>query len=226
MHLVTTAPAAATPTDGVAGWVVSVMETLGEPGAGLLVALENLFPPLPSEIILPLAGFSASIGTLNLVSAVFWTTLGSLVGAWALYGLGAWLGRERLHRIVDRMPFVDLGDMIKAEEWFVRHGHASIFLGRLVPVVRSLISIPAGIERMPLLMFSIFTVVGSGLWNSALILAGYALGENWPVVEQYVGYFQYLVIAVVVALVVWYVVTRVRRRRAGAADGSERVGER
>lgn len=214
LHLAT---ASAPPTDGFSGWVNNVMGTLGEPGAGLLVALENLFPPLPSEVILPLAGFYASLGTLNLASAIFWTTLGSLVGAWALYGLGAWLGRDRLLRIVDKMPFVDVADMLKAEAWFTKHGYPSIFIGRLVPIVRSLISIPAGLVKMPFLLFSIFTVIGSGLWNSALILAGYALGENWHVVEKYVGYFQYVVIAAVLVLGVWYVVTRVRKHRSRTA---------
>ena len=114
MGLSTTLLAAATPTDGFTGWVVRVMEMLGEPGAGLLVALENLFPPIPSEVILPLAGFSASVGTLNLYWAIVCTTIGSLVGAWCLYGLGVWLGRDRLLRLIDWMPLVDVEDMLKA----------------------------------------------------------------------------------------------------------------
>lgn len=212
--LPTTLPAAATPTDGFTGWIVQVMDTLGAPGAGLLVALENLFPPIPSELILPLAGFSASLGTLNIYATIVWTTLGSLVGAWALYGLGVWLGRDRLMRIIDRMPLVDVEDMITAESWFNRHGRSAVLFGRVIPMVRSLISIPAGLERMNPLSFSLYTLIGSGVWNTLLIMAGYLLGENWAVVEDYVGYLQYVVIAVVVVFVIWYVVRQVRKHRA------------
>ena len=134
---------------GVADWAVSVMETIGAPGAGLAIALENLFPPLPSEVILPLAGFTASQGNFSLVAALIWTTLGSVIGAWALYGLGAWLGRRRMRALVSKVPLVDLEDVDKVEAWFNRHGAKAVFFGRMIPIFRSLISIPAGIERMP-----------------------------------------------------------------------------
>lgn len=223
MGLSTTLLASATPTDGFTGWVVSVMETLGESGAGLLVALENLFPPIPSEVILPLAGFSASVGTLNVYWAIICTTIGSLVGAWCLYGLGVWLGRDRLLRIIDWMPLVDVADMLKAEDWFNRHGREAVLFGRVIPIVRSLISIPAGLERMNPVSFTIYTVIGSGVWNTALVMAGFVLGENWSAVEGYVAYFQYVVIAVVLAFVVWYVVRQLRKPRGAAAEGSDEL---
>lgn len=204
---------AATPTDGMAGWAISVMEALGSPGVAVLVALENLFPPIPSEIILPLAGFTASLGSLSLVGAIVWATIGSTVGAWALYAVGRALGRDRMIRIIDAMPLVDVDDMLKAEEVFNRHGKSAVFFGRLMPIVRSLISIPAGLERMPLFMFTVLTLLGSGLWNTILILAGYLLGEQYHVVESYVGYLQWVVIAAIVGVVVWYVWRALRRRR-------------
>jgi membrane protein DedA with SNARE-associated domain len=199
---------------GFADWAVGVMETLGAPGAGLVIAIENLFPPLPSEVILPLAGFTASRGSFGLVEAIVFTTLGSVVGAWALYGLGAWLGRSRVRAIVNKMPLMSADDFDKTEVWFAKHGPKAVFFGRMVPLFRSFISLPAGVERMNPLLFTGLTAAGSLIWNSIFVVAGFYLGENWHLVEQYAGVFQKIVIAVVVALVVWFVVTRVRSIRS------------
>jgi membrane protein DedA with SNARE-associated domain len=202
----------------VGDWAVGLMELLGAPGAGVAVALENVFPPLPSEVILPLAGFTASQGTLVLWHVIVWTTIGSVAGALLLYGLGAWLGRERLHRIADRMPLVSVDDVVKAEEWFYRHGEQAVLIGRLVPIVRSLISIPAGVERMRLSRFVLWTTLGSGVWNTLLVSAGYWLGEQWHRVEEGVGYFQKLVIVALALLVALWVVRKVRQLRAQRRD--------
>jgi membrane protein DedA with SNARE-associated domain len=202
------------PTGGVAGWAVDLMETLGAPGAGLAVALENLFPPLPSEVILPLAGFAAARGDLGLVSAIVFTTLGSVVGALALYGVGAVLGRERTRGLAARLPLIKVEDVDKAEAWFVKHGPKAVLIGRLVPVVRSLISVPAGVERMRVPRFLVLTALGSLVWNSALIVAGYQLGEKWHVVESSIGFFQWAVIAAAVAAVGWFVTVKLRARRS------------
>lgn len=198
---------------GVAAWAVDIMEALGGPGAGLIIALENLFPPLPSEVILPLAGFTASQGTFSLTGAIAWTTLGSVVGALALYLLGAALGRDRFRALWRRMPLVNMDDLDRTEAWFGRHGGKAIFFGRMIPIFRSLISIPAGIERMPLLKFAALTLLGSAIWNTIFVVAGYQLGENWDVVEGYAGIFQKVVIVVVALLLVWWVVRRLRARR-------------
>ena len=203
--------------DGLAGWVVDVMEAIGAPGAGLLVALENLFPPLPSEVILPLAGFTASQGNFSLAGAIFWTTLGSVVGAIALYWIGVALGRRRLRVIVDKMPLVDLEDLDRTEAWFERHGKATVFFGRMVPIFRSLISIPAGIERMSFPLFVVLSAVGSLIWNTIFVVAGYFLGENWHIAEQYAGVFSRIVVIAVLAFLIWWVVRRVRRNRRGRA---------
>jgi len=199
---------------GFADWAVGVMETLGAPGAGLVIAIENLFPPLPSEVILPLAGFTASRGSFGLIEAIAFTTLGSIVGAWVLYALGAWLGRGRVRAIVNKLPLMSAEDFDKTEVWFAKHGTKAVFFGRMVPLFRSFISLPAGVERMNLLVFTGLTAAGSLIWNSIFVIAGFYLGENWHLVEAYAGVFQKIVIAVVVALVAWFVVARVRSIRS------------
>lgn len=206
---------------GVADWAVGVMEAIGAPGAGLAIALENLFPPLPSEIILPLAGFTASQGNFSMAAALFWTTLGSVVGALALYGLGAWLGRDRMRRLVSKVPLVDLEDVDKVEAWFERHGYKAVFFGRMIPLFRSLISIPAGIERMHLLTFTALTTAGSLIWNAIFIVAGFYLGESWHVVEAYAGVFQKIVIAAVIIAAVWFITSKIRSARRKPVSGTD-----
>ncbi|MHA7285008.1 DedA family protein [Arthrobacter sp. MDT3-44] len=210
---------ATTTSDGsalgsVTDWAVNLMETIGAPGAGLAIALENLFPPLPSEVILPLAGFTASRGNFSLFEAILWTTLGSVVGAYALYLLGAWLGRDRMRRLVSRVPLIDIEDVDKVEAWFNRHGYRAVFFGRMIPLFRSLISIPAGIERMPVGKFLLLTTAGSLMWNTIFVLAGFYLGENWHVVEQYANTFQKIVIVAVVLFAAYFVFSKIRKHRA------------
>ncbi len=197
----------------IAGWAVSVMEALGAPGAGLLIALENLFPPLPSEVILPLAGFAASQGELSLTAALLWTTAGSVVGAVVLYWIGALIGRDRLRRIVARVPLLRLSDVDKTEAWFARHGTKAVLFGRFVPIFRSLISVPAGVERMRFGVFLLYTTLGSAIWNTVFVVAGYVLGENWHVIEESVGVYSKLVLGVVALVTAAFVVTRMRRNR-------------
>ncbi|WP_344589558.1 DedA family protein [Actinomadura vinacea] len=217
-----TAAAAATggeaPAGGIAGWATDLMEKLGALGAGLAIALENIFPPLPSEVILPLAGFTAAQGKMNLVAALVCTTLGSVIGALALYGIGAGIGRDRIRRIVDRLPLVKLEDLDKTEAWFNRHGTKAVFFGRMIPIFRSLISVPAGVERMPLPVFLLFTTLGSAIWNTAFVMAGYGLGDQWHKVEEYVGVYSKIVLAVAAVAALAFVALRVvkSRRKAGA----------
>ena len=205
---------------GVAGWAVDLMETLGGPGAGLAIAAENLFPPIPSEVILPLAGFTASQGSFTLAEALFWTTAGSVVGAYVLYLLGVLLGRDRMRAIWDRLPLVKMSDLDKTEAWFERHGKKTVFFGRMIPIFRSLISIPAGIERMPPLVFGGLTLAGSLIWNSIFVLAGYYLGENWERVEPYADGFQKIVIVLVLIAICWWVVHRVREQARAKSPGA------
>ncbi len=189
-------------------WVTDVVDRLGYVGVALLVALENLFPPIPSEIILPFAGFVARDGDAAIVGMILAATVGSLVGAWVLYGVAAWIGPERLERfLVKRGKWFRLtpADIAKSERWFDRRAGAAVLICRCVPLVRSLISIPAGFRRMPFARFSIYTVVGSVVWNAALISAGYALRDNWEDVEPVIGVMQWLVIAAIVGAIGWFV---------------------
>jgi membrane protein DedA with SNARE-associated domain len=157
-----------------------------------------------------------------LVAAIAWATVGSLVGALVLYLLGALWGRERVCATAERVPLLSARDVERAVDWFERHGRSAIFLGRLVPGVRSFISIPAGVERMPLLEFSVFTTAGSLVWNSALILAGYELGSQWHRVESYVGDITSAIYAAIGIAVLYYVLRRVRRR--STKSPARRVG--
>jgi membrane protein DedA with SNARE-associated domain len=201
------------PTGGLAGLAVDLMDSLGGPGAALLVGLDNLFPPVPSELVLPLAGFAASQGTMSLWAALFWTTLGSVLGAVVVYYLGAWLGRDRVRALIVRVPLMKATDFDRAEQWFARHGSRAVFLGRMVPIFRSVISLPAGVERMPVGRFLFLTTLGSLIWNAAFVVAGYQLGANWQVVDEYAGVFQKIVIGLVVLAVAVFVAVRVRDRR-------------
>ncbi|WP_031164506.1 DedA family protein [Streptosporangium roseum] len=205
----------ATNVDGIAGWAINLMETLGAPGAGVAIALENLFPPLPSEVILPLAGFTASKGNMTLFDAILWTTLGSVIGALALYGIGALLGRERVVAIAAKLPLISVSDIEKTEAWFARHGKKTVFFGRMIPIFRSLISIPAGVERMPISVFTLLTTLGSLIWNTVFVMAGYLLGENWSLVEDYAGILSKAVLGIVVLAVVIFIVVRLTDRRKG-----------
>jgi membrane protein DedA with SNARE-associated domain len=196
----------------LAEWAVEVMETLGGFGAAVIVGLDNLFPPIPSELVLPLAGFSASKGVFSLPAALFWTTLGSVAGAVIVYLAGMLLGRDRTRRLVARIPLVDVSDFDRTEAWFTRHGTKAVFFGRMVPLFRSFISLPAGVERMNFTLFLALTTVGSLIWNTVFVGAGYLLGENWHRVEDYAGVFQKLVLAAVAVALVLFVVTRLRQR--------------
>ncbi|GGK86186.1 hypothetical protein Ppa06_46790 [Planomonospora parontospora subsp. parontospora] len=196
-------------------WLIELMEILGAPGAGLAIALENLFPPLPSEVILPLAGFTSAEGGMNLPSVLAWTTAGSVVGALALYWVGALLGRERTLALAARIPLLKVSDITRTEAWFLKHGRKTVFFGRMIPIFRSLISVPAGVERMPLGVFTLLTTAGSLVWNTVFVLAGYVLAENWSVVEAYVGMGTNTVIGLVLLAVVVFVGTRLAERHKG-----------
>ena len=196
----------------MAGWTVELMERWGGLGAGIAIAAENLFPPVPSEVILPMAGFAARLGDLSLAEAIVGATAGSLVGAWILYALGAWLGHDRMRALILWVPLVDAEDVDKTTAWFGRHGAKAVFFGRMIPLFRSFISIPAGAERMNLAVFTVLTLLGSLVWNSALIGAGYLLGANWHAIDPYTAVLQYLVIGVVVLWLVRFVLTRRARR--------------
>lgn len=205
---------------GFSGWAVTLMETLGPLGVGFLVFMDNIFPPIPSELVLPLAGFTSSQGSMNIFIAILFATIGSVVGAILLWSLGKWIGLERIARIAVKMPLVDVDDVHKTVAWFDRHGDKAVFFGRMVPIFRSLISIPAGMRDMSIVKFMLLTTAGSAVWNTILIVAGFYLGENWSIVETYAGYFQKVVIVAVIVFVLAWVVLKVRKRRRRNAVGT------
>ncbi|MFI6327743.1 DedA family protein [Micromonospora chersina] len=199
---------------GLTGWVASVIDSFGAVGVALLVALESIIPPIPSEVVLAMAGYLTAEGRFNVVLIVLAATAGSLLGALVLYWLGAALGEERLKRWLDHIPLVDRDDLEKADRWFERHGRWAVLIGRVVPVVRSLVSVPAGANRMPLGEFVLLTTLGSGVWNALIVGAGFALGSRWEQVNQYSDWFNYAIFAVFAVMIVSWVVKKVRRRRA------------
>jgi membrane protein DedA with SNARE-associated domain len=198
----------ATELTGLVGWVADVIELLGAVGVGVLTLVEVFFPPIPSEIVLPLAGFLSGQGRLSLLAAIIASTLGSTVGSLALYQLAATWGNDRVRRLLGRIPLMDTGDLDRAEDWFDRHDRASVFIGRLVPGVRSLISLPAGFRGMNLRSFVALTVLGSAVWNTLLITGGYVLGNQWRTVGRYSDWLNYAVLAVLLGGVVWFVWSR------------------
>ncbi|GAA4418633.1 DedA family protein [Actinokineospora soli] len=196
--------------DGLAGWAVELMDALGGPGAAVVVGLDNLFPPIPSELVLPLAGFSAAGGAFSLAEALVWTTAGSVAGAVIVYLLGVLLGRDRTRALVGRVPLLRVSDFDRAERWFARHGAKAVFLGRMVPLFRSAISLPAGVARMGVVPFLALTTLGSLVWNTVFVVAGYQLGANWHLVDEYAGVFQKVVIGAVVVAVGLFAAVRLR----------------
>ena len=208
---------------GLAEWVTDVVERLGYLGVALLVLLENLFPPIPSEIILPFAGFVAAEDTepmTTLLGMIIAATIGGVVGAWILYGIGYWIGPDRMERFAVRYgKWVQLTprDIARAEAWFDRREVLAVLVGRCIPLIRSVVSIPAGFRRMNLIRFTLYTAIGAATWNTVLITSGYLLRDNWDSVEPILSVLQYVVIAAIVGAIGWFVISR-RRRIAAAND--------
>lgn len=207
--------------DDLTGWVTDVIHALGYLGVAFLVALENVFPPIPSEVVLPLAGFVAGRGDASVPGMVLAATVGSVAGAWVLYGISAMLGPTRLRAFVVRYGrWLGLGtdDLDRAEAWFDRRSGTAVLIGRCVPLIRSLVSIPAGFRRMPPVRFTVFTALGSMVWNAALVGAGAILGDRWERVGDALDLLEGVLIVVVVALVGFYLWRRVIRPRLSGPD--------
>jgi membrane protein DedA with SNARE-associated domain len=209
-------------SDGTTGRLTNsveeVIDTLGYVGVALLVMGENVFPPIPSEVVLPGAGLYAERngGAAAVIGMVIAATIGSVVGAWILYGVAAAIGPERLRRFVvlrGRWFGLKEMDLDKAERWFDKRDDVAVLVCRCVPLVRSLVSIPAGFRRMPALRFTLYTALGSALWNTALIMVGYAASSRQDDVEAVIGYVQYVVLALILAAVGWFVWRRIVRGR-------------
>lgn len=199
-------------------WAADFIDSIGLVGVALLVALENVFPPIPSELVLLLTGFNVSESRFGFVGAVIAATVGSVVGAYFLYGIGRLLSEERLERFlatVGKVVGLKRKDVHKGFVWFERHGTAVVLFGRLIPVVRSVVSIPAGAEKMPILRFTLLTAAGSLVWNIVWVAIGWGLGDQWEKAGKWGDVLQYGVVALIaIGLVI--LVIRARRDRANA----------
>ncbi|HZH22168.1 MAG TPA: DedA family protein [Geodermatophilus sp.] len=207
------AAAASSDQGGITGFLLDLVERLGAVGVGFAILLETVIPPIPSEAVLGLAGVLINDGRLAVVPVVLFATLGSILGAVFFYYVGRALGPRRSHAFLDRLPLVETADVDRTFAWFERHGRSAVFFGRMVPIVRSFISVPAGVVRMPFGQFVLYSTAGSLIWNSLLIGLGVALGD---VVNEYLQYFDYLIVGAV-ALGIGYLVYKrwhdVRRHR-------------
>ena len=193
-------------------WLFHVTSTLGHLGLALLLVAENLFPPIPSEVVLPLAGFVVSRGDLVFLLALVSATAGSVVGALILFSLGRYGGRGLVLRYGSWLH-VSAKELERAEGWFRRYGDWVVLGARVVPFARSVVSIPAGTMKMPLLRFIVLTAVGSGVWNALLIGAGVALGANWTRISGWIGSYSDVVLILLTGAAAVFLVLRHRRRK-------------
>lgn len=196
-------------------WITNTISSLGYLGIGLLMFFENLFPPIPSELIMPLAGFTVARGQMQFIPAIAAGVLGTVIGALPWYYAGKILGTERLQQLADKYGkwiSISSKDITKADRWFARHGSKAVFFCRLVPGVRTLISLPAGISGMHLIPFLLYSTLGTLLWVGLLTYLGYVLGDNYELVDEYLGpVSKIVVVTLVIAFILWVVRKNMRR---------------
>lgn len=186
-------------------WITGVIERLGYGGVTLLTFLENLFPPIPSEVIIPLSGFVAAQGRLRLELVIAAGTAGSLLGTALWYAIGRRVGEHRLRHWIERSGkwlTLSPSDLDRAQQWFARHGRAAVLVGRVIPGVRTLISLPAGFSRMPMGEFFVFSAIGTLVWTTALAWAGMALQASYSVVGNYLNVVTNIVLVALAGLLV------------------------
>ncbi len=205
-------------------WVKNLMQSLGYVGIAFLMFLENIFPPIPSEVIMPLGGFTSAQSDLSLLGVVIAGTIGSVLGQLPLYALGAWYGTDRLAEFADkycRWLTVCGDDVRRASTWFDKYGSAAIFFCRFIPGIRTLISIPAGIQRMNILTFLGYSTLGMGLWAAILAYLGRILGANYGLVEDYLGPVPLIVFGILAVAAVFFVM----RRRKAQSQSNDRAAQ-
>ena len=198
----------------IAGIAIRLMELLGGPGTALVIAAEALFPPVPGEILLPFAGVSAAANGQHVLVPIFWTTLGSVLGGLGVYAIGRLLGLTRTKALISRIPLMEAKDVDAAMRFFDRWGFPAVALARFVPMVRTFISIPAGIEKMPVGLFAAATGLGSGIWNALFVVAGYFFGQaGGETLEGFVRIYSVVVAVIGIAALIGLIVQRLRARR-------------
>ncbi|CAM3647142.1 MULTISPECIES: DedA family protein [Psychrobacter] len=204
----------------ISEWVLAVMAKFGYLGIVFAMFAENVFPPIPSEVIMPAAGFAVARGDFNLILVILAGTLGCVLGALPLYYLGSLFNKERLVAFTDKYGkyvFVKPEDVLSSSDWFDKHGKKAVFFGRMVPGIRSLISVPAGMNKMPILSFIALTALGSSVWTTVLTLAGYHFGKNYEVIETALSpYSKIFLLLTIIIIIGWFI----RRRLASYKKGN------
>lgn len=193
-------------------WALSLISAMGYPGLGIVMFLENVFPPIPSEIVLPLAGSLTLTDRFSLLGVTLVGALGSIAGAFVFYGLGYWLGEDRVRGLIaayGKWLMLSTDDFDKAVDWFDRYEEYVVFFSRMVPIVRSLISVPAGIAGMNVVRFTGYTALGTALWSLVLAIAGRLLGASWPIVSEWIDKYETVVLALGVAVVALFLGKRI-----------------
>lgn len=211
--------------NGLSVWITGVIDTSGYLGIAFLIFLENIFPPIPSELVLPLTGFLVSEGRFSFTLVMTATVVGSVLSSLVWWGVGKLYGQERVYRLVGRYGkwfLLRTSDIEKAERFFAKHGGKAVFFGRFVPGIRSVISLPAGLADMPVLRFVIFTALGSGLWNALLVGVGMVLQSRWRDLLGYLDTFEYAAYAAIALLVLWFFISRLWARVDKADDTRDR----
>ena len=191
-------------------WIQQITEQFGYIGVAFLIMIENIFPPIPSEVILTFGGFMTTTTNLTITGMILFSTIGSVIGALILYGIGSFLDIVRLEKIVARWGHIlrlTKNDLYKADKWFNKHGIMTVFFCRFIPLIRSLISIPAGMSKMRIGLFLLFTTFGSLIWNTVLIYFGALVGSNWKVIVYYMSIYSkiayFLVFLIIVTGLIW-----------------------
>lgn len=204
--------------DSMNAWILAIMDKLGIFGVTLMMFLENVFPPIPSELIMPMAGFAAAMGNMNLIIVIIAGTLGSVLGALPLYYVGTMFDEQRLYTLTAKYGkylLISPTDIARAQTWFDKYGKAVIFFGRMIPAIRSLISIPAGMNRMPMLPFLVLTTIGSAIWTAILAYAGYLLGANYDQVATIIAPISQAVVIILVMALVLVAFFRIKKHFFG-----------
>lgn len=208
----------------------NAMQIMGYSGLSIVMFLENVFPPIPSEIVLPLAGTltvsadPAVAPRFNMVSVILWATMGSFLGAWLWYWIGYLISEDRVRKLLQKVGkyiMITEKDLDQALNWFNKYGEWCVFFGRMIPIIRTLISVPAGLSKMHWLKFSIFTIIGTSLWNIFLGFAGRLMGDNYTVIVDWIDKFKIVIIVICVAAVCIFYIRRIIKKKNGSASQTD-----
>jgi membrane protein DedA with SNARE-associated domain len=196
----------------IALFCISIISSIGYLGVFLLMVMESMIFPVPSELVMPFAGFLISGGEMSFTLVILFATLGSLVGSLLSYFLGRYGGKRFVLRY-GKYFLLNEEHLINAEKWFSKKGDLTIFIGRFIPLVRHVISIPAGVGKMDIKKFMIYTVIGAGMWNAFLAYVGFVLGNNWEAIKQYSDYISWAVLAIIIIVGAYFLWKEIKKRR-------------